>query len=105
LTLIEARLGSKHNPSTRLAKIIVGASRQTDLTATPQDYHGWPTSFPIPFWVLRIGFLRVARYPPAASQIATAKTSVNAGRHRRTHRQEPEHKGGVGGALQGRALV
>jgi hypothetical protein len=44
--------------------------------------------------------LRVARYPPAASQIATAKTSVNAGRHRRTYRQEPGHKGGVGGALK-----
>src|ERR1700676_3684590 len=32
--------------------------------------------------------------------IATAKTSVNAGRHRRTYRQEPGHKGGVGGALK-----
>jgi hypothetical protein len=32
--------------------------------------------------------------------IATAKTSVNAARHRRTHRQEPGHKGGVGGALK-----
>jgi hypothetical protein len=31
--------------------------------------------------------------------IATAKTSVNAGRHRRTYRQEPGHKGGVGGAF------
>jgi hypothetical protein len=31
--------------------------------------------------------------------IATAKTSVNAGRHRRTYRQEPGHKGGIGGAL------
>ena len=45
-------------------------------------------------------FVRVAGYPPAASQIATAKTSVNAGRHRRTYRQEPGHKGGVGGALK-----
>jgi hypothetical protein len=45
-------------------------------------------------------FLRIARYPPAASQIATAKNSVNAGRHRRTYRQEPGHKGGVGGALK-----
>jgi hypothetical protein len=44
--------------------------------------------------------LRDARYPPAASQIATAKTSVNAGRHRKTYRQEPGHKGGVGGALK-----
>src|ERR1700730_10775303 len=44
--------------------------------------------------------LPVARYPPAASQFATAKTSVNAGRHRRTYRQEPGHKGGVGGALK-----
>src|SRR6266853_4537417 len=32
--------------------------------------------------------------------IATAKTSVNAARHRRTYRQEPGHKGGVGGALK-----
>ena len=32
--------------------------------------------------------------------IAIAKTSVNAGRHRRTYRQEPGHKGGVGGALK-----
>jgi hypothetical protein len=32
--------------------------------------------------------------------IATAKTSVNAGRHRRTYRQELWHKGGVGGALK-----
>lgn len=55
-------------------------------------------SFLIPFWALSLGFLRVACYPPAASQIATAKTSVNAGRHRRTYRQEPGHKGGVGGA-------
>jgi hypothetical protein len=39
---------------------------------------------------------RVARYPPAGISIATAKTSVNAGRHRRTYRQEPGHKGGVG---------
>src|SRR4029077_19926631 len=48
----------------------------------------WNTArfpFLIPFWALSSGFLRVARYPPAASQIATAKTSVNnAGRHRRT---------------------
>jgi hypothetical protein len=32
--------------------------------------------------------------------IAIAKTSVNAGRHRRTYRQESGHKGGVGGALK-----
>src|SRR5437588_11319640 len=32
--------------------------------------------------------------------IATAKTSVNAGQHRRTYRQEPGHKGGDGGALK-----
>src|SRR6202166_4973755 len=57
-------------------------------------------SFLIPFPALGVGFLRVARYPPAASQIATAKTSVNAGRHKRTYRQEPGHKGGVGGALK-----
>src|SRR3984893_5615281 len=44
--------------------------------------------------------LPVARYPPAASQFATAKTSVNAGRHRRTYRQEPGRKGGLGGALK-----
>jgi hypothetical protein len=31
--------------------------------------------------------------------IAIAKTSVNAGRHKRTYRQESRHKGGVGGAL------
>jgi hypothetical protein len=32
--------------------------------------------------------LRVARYPPTASQIATAKTSVNAGRLARIYRSE-----------------
>jgi hypothetical protein len=32
------------------------------------------------------------RRPPAASQIATAKPSVNAGRHRRAYRQEPGHQ-------------
>ncbi len=40
--------------------------------------------------------LRVIR--PRHLEIATAKTSANAGRHRRTYRQEPGHKGGVGGA-------
>ena len=52
-------------------------------------------------WRGRAGRAGVGRRKtPAASQIATAKTSVNAGGHRRTYRQEPGHKGGVGGALK-----
>src|SRR5215469_15124575 len=36
--------------------------------------------------------------------IATAKTSVNAGRHRRTYRQEPGHKGALAVRLRKRAI-
>ena len=36
--------------------------------------------------------------------IATAKTSVNAGRHRRTYRQEPGHKGALAVRLRKLAI-
>jgi len=47
--------------------------------------------------------VRVARYPPGAS-IAAAKTSVNAGRHRKTYRQEPGHKGALAVRLRKLAI-
>ena len=52
----------------------------------------------------KIGVVRVVRYPPAASQIATVKTSVHAGRQRRTYRQEPGHKGALAVRLRKLAI-
>src|SRR5215472_16469995 len=44
---------------------------------------------------IRSALVRVARISARGISIATAKTSVNAGRHRKTYRQEPGHKGAL----------
>jgi len=43
-------------------------------------------------------------YSARGISIATAKTSVNAGRHRRTYRQEPGHKGALAVRLRKLAI-
>jgi len=48
--------------------------------------------------------LRVARLSARGISIATAKTSVNARRHRRTYRQEPGHKGALAVRLRKLAI-